>query len=137
MTNRVLILACACALLGTGCYDDDEGYDFRFEIGPTLEPDPPVANEAFELRFRARNSGDWDAEDVRWTVYRDGTEAQTGLIDLDEHESRDVIVLMNPDTAGTHTYRVVLDPRDRFDEEREGNNDASITVGVVPIIDPG
>ncbi len=138
MKTCALPVACVVAALLSGCnsYDDD-AYDFRFEVGPTIDPNPPVANEAFEISFRARNSGDWDAEDVLWTVYRDDTAVENGYIDLDENESRDVNVLMDADTPGVHTYRVELDSDDHFDEDDESNNEASITVTVALIVDPG
>ncbi len=117
MNPRALVALGMLTAVLAGCLSDDDAFDFRFEVAPTVDPDPPVANEAFNLNFRVRNTGDYDAEDVRWTVYRDGTEAETGLLDIDSHESRDVSVLMDPDTAGPHTYRVELDPRDRFDED--------------------
>lgn len=139
MKLRAVAVLGALALLLASCHNHyDNGYDFGFEVGPTVDPDPPIANQAFDLRFRARNSGDWDAEDVRWTVYRDGTEVATGLIDLDDHESRDVVVLMGPDTAGTHTYRVELDRHDSYNEDDEGDNEAAITVTIAAmIVHPG
>ncbi|MBA3847255.1 MAG: hypothetical protein H0X45_11520, partial [Planctomycetes bacterium] len=44
---------------------------------------------------------------------------------------------MDADTPGVHTYRVELDSDDHFDEDDESNNEASITVTVALIVDPG
>jgi subtilase family serine protease len=131
MRTASLLAVSAFALAGCSPYHADS-WDFRFEVPASVTPADPVVGDPFEIRFRARNGGDIDADNVRWKLFRDGTAYATGVVDLHDHESRDVAVLVSGDTEGVHHWVAELDPDDFYAEEEEDNNASAVTVVVGP-----
>ncbi len=75
----------------------------------------------------------WTAYLVKIEFYDDSTKIETKKVSISRDGTNEISVLWVPESTGTHTIKVIIDPDDDFDETSESNNeatkDASVTEG--------
>lgn len=132
-----LVISLPIALLLTGCRQDSKP---DIEAGSlAVAPAAPVPTVQAVVSLPVSNTGDKDAGEFAWTVRRDGAyNFATGTVPgLAQGASTVISFTVLEATASTHTYQVILNSNNNFQESNLENNTATAAIGFGPTaVDP-
>jgi hypothetical protein len=126
---RLLSLICSICLL-SGCLKEDAvKYELGFSNSPTWSPDSPGSNEKVTITFTVSNSGDNATGTLRWKVSEDGNDnAYSGSVASVAVNGTATISFSVQKESGSHTFKIVIDSDNSYDESDEDNNSSSVTI---------
>jgi hypothetical protein len=100
--------------------------DFSVESSDISFPDTPKINKNTTIEAKITGSGiTWSSYQVKIEFYDGSTRIDTITAKILRGKTNKVSVVWVPDTTGSHTISVNIDPDDDFQETDEGNNEAS------------
>lgn len=132
-----LLVSMPLLLLLTGCPQDSKP---DIEAGTlSVQPAAPTPTVPGVVSLPVTNSGDKNAGTFAWTVRRDGAyDFATGTVPgLAEGASTTISFTVLEPIASTHTYQVILNSNNDFEESDLENNTATAAIGFSPTaVDP-
>ncbi len=135
--TSALLVSVLFTLLLTGCPQDAKPDIVAGQL--TVLPTNPVPTVPAVVSMSVRNDGNKEAGAFAWTVTRDGSyNYATGTVaGLAEGGSTSISFTVLEPTASTHTYQVIVNSDNAFEESDLNNNSSSAAIGFGPTaVDP-
>jgi hypothetical protein len=116
--------------------------DFSITSEAISFSEDPLKDQNTTIIAKITGSGKrWSSYQVDIVFYDGSSKIESKKAAISKGGTNEVSVLWVPDSTGTHTIKVVIDPDDDFDETSESNNeatkDASVTEGSESKESPG
>lgn len=116
--------------------------DFSITSSDITFTEDPIKDKNTTITAKITGTGKrWSSYQVEIEFYDGSSKIESKKASISKGGTNEVSVLWVPDSTGTHTIKVKIDPDDDFDETSESNNeatkDASVTEGSESKESPG